>query len=377
MIEELEVWVEGPVIHYEQTDYQNETECDILLGRLPSDQDRIPIPAEQKKKKEYITKNSVGDTDNLPEKILNISIEPYYEAFTFKKNKNAYMVLKDVSKKIPEILTLKYIQGAFFDKYKDEIVIYNLDEIPQEWLEKTVTFYLSDFFDNTGKTDGKVVQETISEYRNLVGILPGDSLYGTMDRRLPVIEYYKYDRKTITISSPYIMTMLIKVEKARIEKKKKYPKRYRGDYLPAGYSYRLDPKIIGESCKRAADVVSIVATVIDRAGDPVKKDKKGKSILDENGEPVIDEKRIAHISFREIINRAGELRAAYEACKGANKKNKILKSTFEAAWKLLPEYTDLVDVYKNIELPDPNDKKYVPTSSRLGEVLEFKHYGKI
>lgn len=377
MIERPDVLVEEPVVHYDQTDYQNDTGCDILFGMLSSDQDSIPIPAEQKKKKEYITKDRVGDTDDLPEKILNISIEPYCEAFTFKKNKNAYMVLKDVSKKIPEILTLKYIQGAFFDKYKDEIIIYDLDAIPQEWLEKTVTFYLPDFLKNTGKTDEEVVKETISGYRNLVGILPGNRLYGTMDRRLPVIEHYNYYKKTITISSPYIMTMLIGVEKARIEKKKKYPKRYRGDHLPAGYSYRLDPKIIGKRCTRATDVVSIVATVIDRAGNPVKKDKKGNPILDENGNPVIDEKRIAHISFREIINRAGELRAAYEAPGGANKKNKILESTFEAAWKLLPEYTDLVDVYKDIELPDPKDKKYVPTSSRLGEVLEFKHYGKI
>lgn len=338
---------------------------------------------DQKKKKNYMTKKraekKAGKLDVLPERILAISIGLYCYAISLRKNKGAYIVLNDESMEIPDMLILQYIYGIFLYKYEDDIDTEDPDDISQEWNQKEVTFFLPDFVKKIGKKKIKEVLEEILKYRDLVGIIPGNKSYGTMEQRFPVIDHYDYDADygIITISSPYIMVMLKKVEKARIDKKNKYPKTYRGSYLPAGYSRRVYPEIIGERSKKAAEVVIAVATLIDRAGDPVKRDKAGNPIVDENEDPVIDESRVAHIKVQEIINRCSKFNVDYHATERTTSKNAMLKRVFERVWEILPEYTDLEDVYKNIELPDPKNEKFIPTSSRLKEVLQFPHCGKI
>lgn len=338
---------------------------------------------DQKKKKNYMTKKraekKAGKLDVLPERILAISIGLYCYAISLRKNKGAYIVLNDESMEIPDMLILQYIYGIFLYKYEDDIDTEDPDDISQEWTQKEVTFFLPELLGKMGKTDKEGVLKEILKYRDLVGIIPGNKSYGTMEQRFPVIDHYDYDADygIITISSPYIMVMLKKVEKARIDKKNKYPKIYRGNYLPAGYSRRVYSEMIGERSKNAVEVVLAVATLIDRAGSPVRKDRAGNLIVDENEDPVIDESRVAHIKVQEIINKCSRFNADYHALKSTTSRNAMLKRVFKRAWKILPEYTDLEDVYKNIELPDPNNEKFIPTSSRLKEVLQFPHCGKI
>ena len=55
----------------------------------------------------------------------------------------------------------------------------------------------------------------------------------------------------------------------------------------------------------------------------------------------------------------------------------LLKRIFKRTWELLREQTHLTEVYKNIQLPDPNDPKNIPTAKTLNMVFSFPHEGKI
>ena len=291
--------------------------------------------------------------------------------------------------------TPQYIYSIFLQKYDKENYekTGNLDDRSQDCSQKKITLYLPELTKKMGKTDQKGVVKLIEGYKqNLVGILCGDASCGTEDQELAVIDYCEYDKKkkTITLTSPYIMAIMKKVAQARLEKKKKYPKKYKGDDLPPGYSYRVDPKLLGARCKKVMGMVIYVATLIDMAGSPkCKRDENKKVLKDENGNPIIDEKKVAHSTFQGIMDRSDSFAGEYEAKKKevysnpnltsqerCNILNLMLERAFKPTWKYVLRFTNIEECYREIQLPDPHDRKYIPTSRRLKEVLKFRHKGK-
>ena len=58
-------------------------------------------------------------------------------------------------------------------------------------------------------------------------------------------------------------------------------------------------------------------------------------------------------------------------------KSQLLQRVFKRTWELLRDETTLQEIYKNIQLPDPNDPLNIPTTKNLELVFRFPHEGKI
>ena len=125
--------------------------------------------------------------------------------------------------------------------------------------------------------------------------------------------------------------------------------------LPS-HSYLIKSSITKEKNKKAAEIVFIIVTLIEQAG---------------NCTP--------HIKASTIVERNTQLRESIESSKSTSDKNKKLSRAFTKAWELLRTQTTLTETYKNIRLPDPSApdfSKYIPTTSTLDTVFEFPHEGK-
>lgn len=349
-----------------------DTGYDISSDNISSDQHNPEGCAgqDQKQKRKNRNEKRAKASDPLPKKISIISQKDWINAISFQKNKYAYMYQKDDSKELPEIQTLRYLYGGFMMKYPIDLETEDVDQIPDGWIDSTLTIYLTKYIDwigvkkNHGRTSEQAIINKISGYAdNLVGVVREEEYGEVIYKEYPVIKDFVYDDndKTITFSSPYMMMIIRKVESSRIRRNKKgEPIRYKNGKLAlsAVYSYRLDPKILHESADRAVEVTGIIATLIDRAGSPDKNKDK-----------------VANISYMGIMNRYEKLKREYEATSSHNKK-RTLERVFRKTWEFLLKYTDLKSAYKNIKLPDPKDKdfeKYIPTTKSLNEVLRFPH----
>ena len=354
--------------------YRKPKEC-TSSSDIPSfDQGSLLTHAtlDQKKKKSYRTRSGAKGADPLPKRIPIISREPWLGAISFKKNKYAYMRQKEDSEKIPEIQSLRFLFGVFLLKFPVDAETDDLEKIPDGWLDQTVTIYLPDYTkaiglrDNIGSDSVNAIINKISGYANLIGVVCERESGLATYKEYPVIKDFNHDRSdnTITFASPYLMWLIRKVESARIIiDKKGEPIRYENGKLKlsAAYSCQLKPEILKEKNHKAVEIAGIFATLTDRAGSP----KNGKK------------EKVVNIRFSEVVNRNEELKVAYEKAPNDSKKDRVLERGFKKGYELLRERTDLRDSYRNIKLPDPQNKKCIPTTARINEVLRITHEGKI
>ena len=112
----------------------------------------------------------------------------------------------------------------------------------------------------------------------------------------------------------------------------------------------MKTSIAKERNKRAAEIVRIVCVLIEEAGS-----------------------NTPHISAQTILNRHAELAQALERTKDRAHKDRMLKTTFTTAWKMLHTQTRLEEVYKNIKFPGELD---YPSVATLDKVFSFPHEGK-
>ena len=179
---------------------------------------------------------------------------------------------------------------------------------------------------------------------------------------LPVLVFMgnDVDKNIIRFSSPYMVRVIQDIYKASIRKSKVdlpiTDKQGNVLTLPS-HSYLIKSSITKEKNKKAVEIVFIIVTLIEQAG---------------NNTP--------HIKAETIVERNTQLRESLMASKSTADKNKKLNRAFSKAWELLRTQTDLLTAYKNIVLPDPDSSdfcKYIPTTSTLDTVFEFPHEGKI
>ena len=179
---------------------------------------------------------------------------------------------------------------------------------------------------------------------------------------LPVLVFMgnDVDKNIIRFSSPYMVRVIQDIYKASIRKSKVdlpiTDKQGNVLTLPS-HSYLIKSSITKEKNKKAVEIVFIIVTLIEQAGN-----------------------NVPHIKAETIVERNTQLKESLMASKSTSDKNKKLNRAFTKAWELLRTQTDLLNTYKNIVLPDPKAPdfcKYIPTTSTLDTVYEFPHEGKI
>lgn len=327
----------------------------------------------------YRTRRLAGNVVDMPKKYVIITQPNYQNAIGLFQDGNAYLqpLLDNVEK-------LEYKEGKLYFKglpvSEAELKEYYTNDIPDmidlplmrifysivlnNFLQNQkenrpqtpiLNVYLPDLFAFWGRRtiNREQTVELINKmmsYHTLVGMVDGDIL--------PVLVYLGEDQKrnTISFSSPYMNRVIEKVYNVsiRTDKKGKTILSKSGDplTLPA-YSYLIKPTIKNEKNQKAVEIVHIITTLIEQAG---------------NHEP--------HISAKTIVERNMQLRNSLENSSPANQNN-MLRRAFTKAWELLRTQTDLEKVYPGIELPDPKDPRTIPTMSQLDKtVFRFKHSGK-
>lgn len=340
----------------------------------------------------YRTKNKSNANDlNFPENLALPTIPKYQFAMSMLQKGEAYLqggidtdclkfrngklffedatgVLKRVSEvelqnfrtresitKIPGLPILRAFYTIFLTNYHDAI-------IKKEPLPKFIKIYIPDFINYIGlkrnsdkKTIDSIIRQ-ISSFHNVIGIMEikrngrdGKSYY-------PVLNFEGYDEKsnTIEVSSPYLFHVIEVIYQATlvIDKRSKLPKlKKNGEPLRLpSHSYMVKSSISSERNQAAVENVVIITAVIEQAGD-----------------------NTPHIKASTIIARNTQFKERLEESKNPVQ---LLQRTFKRTWELLFEKTRLKEIYKDIQLPDPNDSKNIPTMKTLDMVFKFPHNGK-
>ena len=338
-------------------------------------------------KKEYRTKKKAGDVAEIPSKMPLITNSTWQNAMTYNDDDTAYLQplssVEGITYKHGRLVLGGLPATAAQIKHlytKDNIENFDLpllrvfyavilNQFAKTWKEdKTVDEVITIYYPDLAKQIGKSsnisradVEKTINSilsFRNIIGITEkGNNI-------LPVLVYMGEDREknTISFASPYMLKVIKDLSQASVRKSKQgidlldkngIPKR-----LPA-YTYIPDMALAKERNKKAVEIVCIIVTTIEQAGT--------------HGTP--------HISAKTIIKRNPLLKRSLDNAKSVADQNKFLKRAFSKAWELLRTKTDLMERYKDIQLPNPKDKdfniKYIPTMRTIDMVFKFPHNGKI
>ena len=345
---------------------------------------------EPKEKKSYRTAKRAGDVVEVPNKLPLITNPTFQNAMTYNDDDKAYL------QPFTSVDGLVFENGMLFFEglpatsarlehlyTKDNIEEFNLpmlrvfyaiilNQFWKTWQEDksvddVLTFYIPDLAKNLGKSlntsqkDIDSIINTILSFQNIMGIVDKGKRGNDI---LPVLVYLgnDTDANTIKFSSPYMIRVIQDLYKASIRKSKTNLPLLNKDGTPKLLpSHTYIPKLdLGkERNQKAVEIVCIIVTTIEQAGS--------------HG--------TAHISAKTIVERNQLLKQSIDNTPRISNKNTYLERSFTKAWELLRTKTDLLEKYKNIQLPDPKDKdfkvKYIPTMSTLDMVFEFPHEGKI
>lgn len=245
------------------------------------------------------------------------------------------------------------------DAAKDPEKIISQVNDPQ-YLSHSVKIYLPDFLKmlgykpNSSKDGVAFAVAKIMSYSRILGVM--DEYQGGRPRRshytvMQLVGHNDTDN-TIQFSSPYINRLITTILQASLQTDRKgnYKLKSNGEpFLLPSHSYLVKTSIAKERNKRAAEIVCVVVTLIEQAGDV--------------GTP--------HIKAQTIVDRCPDLKNALDAADSSNKSH-VLRRAFSKAWAILPKQTRLAEVYRNIKFPSA-----IPTASTLDMVFEFPHDGKV
>ena len=341
-------------------------------------------------KKTYRTKNRAGDVAEIPEHLPIITNHIYQNAMTYNDDDKAYLQPLTSADGLVFEKGMLFFEGfpatgaTLQHRYtKDNIESFNLpmlkvfyaiilNRFRETWnedksVEEIFTIYYPDLAKKIGKSanisqnDVDSMINTIMSFQNIMGIVDRGKRGSDI---LPVLVFMGTDveNNTIRFASPYMVRVIKDVYNASIRKSKQNLPLLNKDGSPKlapSHTYIPNLKLGKERNQKAVEIVCIVVATIEQAGS--------------HGTP--------HISARTIIERNQLLKQSIENTANASNQNKMLQRAFNKAWELLRTHTDIMERYKNIQLPDPKAKdfkaKYIPTMSNLDMVFEFPHEGKI
>lgn len=349
---------------------------------------------EQKNK--YRTKSRARKSESMPDKIPVITSPSWEYALSFHQNEYSFMLTAEPGNRadihggtsppdaciwagnptqaftqgtVPDVdlPVLHFLYGLVLKKWSEDAdaILERYTDDPKQMLSYNITFYIPDFIRATGIT-ANANKETVStiikrikDYSDILGIVKEYRVgHGSTYAHYPVLVLIEYDESdnTITFASPFMNRIAQKTlyDSIRYDRQGNAMRSKSGklNMMPS-HSYRINSGILKERNKRAAEVACMVAALIDKAGN-----------------------KTAHIRFRTIIDRYEQLKQDIENASSTYNKNRILRTTFSKAWEFLTKYSDLEEKYKNIKLPDPDDKDAVPTMKTLDMVVAFPHEGR-
>ena len=245
------------------------------------------------------------------------------------------------------------------DAAKDPEKIISQVNDPQ-YLSHSVKIYLPDFLKmlgykpNSSKDGISYAIAKVMSYSRILGVM--EEYQGGRPRttHYTVMQLVGHDdtENTISFSSPYINKLIMTILQASLQTDRKGNVKLKTSgepFLLPSHSYLVKTSIAKERNKRAAEIVCVVVTLIEQAGDV--------------GTP--------HIKAQTIVDRCPDLKNALDAADSSNKSH-VLRRAFSKAWAILPKQTRLAEVYKNIKFPSA-----IPTASTLDMVFEFPHDGKV
>ncbi len=190
--------------------------------------------------------------------------------------------------------------------------------------------------------------ELIMPFDNAIGILKGVGIYR-------VLSFSSYDEEsdTVTINTPYIFKAL---NIALANKKDK-------EALP--FNSLFHPDIIQEKNKAAVEVANrIIVGLLQRGIIHPKKDDTGKTYI------------LYEPKFTTIINDCPILKKDLENCENNPKTarqnfNNKLKRTFEAAYKILKDKSEVYKKFVNLNI----DEKRLPSRSTMDSKMYITFTG--
>lgn len=350
----------------------------IQDGRQETQEHKIP----------YRTKSRARKSESMPDKIPVITSPSWEYALSFHQNEYSFMLTKSGGRTdshggtsppdaciwagnptqgtVPDVdlPVLHFLYGLVLKKWSEDAdaILKRYTDDPKQMLSYNITFYIPDFIRATGITanaNRDTVQGIIKKiegYSGIHGIVKEDRVRYA---HYPVLVLIKYDESdnTITFASPFMNRIAQKTlhDSVRHDRQGNAMRSKSGKLnMEPSHSYRINSGILKERNKRAAEVACMVAALIDKAGN-----------------------KTAHIRFRTILDRFEQLKQDIERASSTYNKNRILRTTFSKAWEFLAKYSDLSEKYKNIKLPDPDDKDTIPTMKTLDMVVAFPHEGRI
>ena len=207
------------------------------------------------------------------------------------------------------------------------------------------------------RTDILKIMDKMKVFHSIVGIMHIKRNGRTYESYFPVLNFEGYDseKNTISFYSPYLIYVVRKIfSEARELDKKGNPKLNRNGFpkLTPHHSFLIKSTIVTERNKAAVENVKIIVQVIEQTGNSGTPHIKASTILERN----------------EVL----KLRLNKDT-----HPNRLLSRVFKRTWKLLREQTNLLDAYEDIELPAPEDIRFIPTPSNLDTlVFKFPHKGK-
>lgn len=368
---------------------KNYADTDILslLATPQNVKDENTNPKEIKKKKEYRTKKDAGTcSDNLPTSLAIITNDQYKGGLGLSQTGGAYLyplattdglsydgknlffkglptseaTLKEINK--DKDVAIDYIDLPLLRMFYS-IILSDFEANSRKLgvVNETVTVYVPDLATlfgkgrNISKNDIKTIIDKTSSFQTIYGILKDPKKTNGIGTAVPLLVWLGYDEasNTIKFASPYMTELIKRIYNVSIRRDKKgIPKlKKNGEpLLEVSHSYLVKSNIVKERNKRAAEIVMVVVTTIEQAGN-----------------------NIPHLKASTIIERVPQLQDAINKTKTQADKNRLLKRAFAKAWELLDTQTNLKEKYPTITLPDPKNPKNIPTMTTLDMVFKFPH----
>ena len=282
----------------------------------------------------------------------------YFDGAKFTEVHLRHIKTKEGIEKI-DLMLLQFYFSIILDQFYTKLKKGELDPTAATILP--ITIYVPDLIRKLGEY-GHFDQQKAEEIGNKTFDFQG--IIGVMrsiekpqyKNYFPVLIFRGYEGapNTITFESPYLEYLIRAIYRESIRTTKHGKPQFKKDGTPElkpSYSYLVKPALTFERNKAAAENVLIITTLIEQAGG--------------NG---------AHISAQTLIERNPVLE---QRLKSSRNPVQLLQRVFKRTWKLLRDQTRLMEVYEEIELPDPNDTTNIPTPSNLREhIFEFTHKGK-
>lgn len=270
--------------------------------------------------------------------------------------------LKDIRTKEPiENINLPFLVFFYTHLYKKwETGIRKQIEGKDGTFNPIATFYVPDLArarglsQNTSAESIAAIKKDAESFHHIIGAIK-ESKNGR-ESYYPVLNFEGYNAKlnTVSLSSPYLLRVVEKLNKISVQRKKDGTPILRNDGAPlqiAVNSYLVHTDIMKERNKAAVQNVFIIVQGLERCGGH-EYSIRAETLISRN--PLFEQQ-----------------------LKSSSNKTQLLKRHFKKTWALLRTQTDLQAAYKEIVLPDPENPADIPTMKTLPDmVIRITHKGK-